>query len=845
MENKFIAVCRQRLGGEETAQTVIALQDFLAQYPENEEGWRLLAEGVATLGDARLAAETVDGAARQLGSLSLAGDAYARWERLGEARRGRDLLRDFVINDRGDLALYRRLAENDIAAGRIADAHACLEKALAVSPNDETLFGDYVGLAVLLGKPGRALSYWPRFANKSRNATVLINMAVLFLRNGDLDSALRLLGRVKERRHPMLHINLAEIAFRRGRFSEAADAYLRAHQLGKSEPEMTCLALLFAGREHDARSWLPSLSPAFAPVILCLLEDGLRLRALLPFPPHSPREKKWLEELAKLRRKCPDLAGRMAELHLLRAWRFLLPAEKLPPLDFLCESFPPTSFIELACAVTHHLVSVLEMYFDCFSVEARAQLRRTDEIERLFEAYFLPAIQELLKRKLPGRAALLARWSYPFLKAEPTPERFELWARRQAGFLAPWTHPQIAAAPPCSLAMPLRIAYIIEHFMHDEAPDHTLFGLTTALRRHGGALPFVFACHGASETIAARFAEEGVEISACPIREEDDFSGRLAWLIAELRRRAIDVVVFYGTTPAFCGLFAPSLPAAAILFESVAHTGLELPCLDGYLRSTAPVDAFSQIIGQAEWWFYQNSIPMHTPTLRQRQDAKSIRARFGSCPVLGAIARAAKLTDEFLDTVAAILGARPSAVFVWTDFLPDRHVLAKLRQRGIEKQCHYAGYVDYVTWADVLDIHLDPFPFASGLTMRQTWHRGRAYVMMRSRYRSLDGQEKTNALALSDCSIEPLFALPADHPARQRAEDIFGGDRSRLAIADSTSAYVDWAIRLIDDLDLRAAVGAAAQAYSDAFLTNMAAVAETYLAGLRHFLRKKYGPTIC
>jgi hypothetical protein len=281
------------------------------------------------------------------------------------------------------------------------------------------------------------------------------------------------------------------------------------------------------------------------------------------------------------------------------------------------------------------------------------------------------------------------------------------------------------------------------------------------------------------------------------------------------------------------------------LYDSVGHTGHNFPLLDGYMLLAAPFDAELRSIDGVDWWFYESRYPAITPSPRQLAYAAQEHHKLASDGqiILGAIARAMKLTDEFLDAVASILKARPNTRFVWTDFLPDQTVQNKLAERGILDRCHYAGYVDHVAWAEILDIHLDPFPFASGITMRQTWHAGRPYVMMASRYHDSCDNTQTNSLGIAELSLDPIFALPEHHPVRQSAEPLFGLDRQHLAMAHSYQDYIDWALRLIDSPSLRSNVGMAAKAYSDNILTDLKNVAHSHLAGIHHFLNKKISNT--
>lgn len=844
-EVDFVTTCRARLEDGDAPGATLALQEYLVTEQRNEGAWSLLAECVFVLGDGRMAAEILETAARQLTSPSLALSAAKRWTALGKPRLGRELLRHFVLIEAGDLALYCKLAACDMQEERWPDANLCLAKALELAPEDETLFSDYVGTALFIGKAGRALEWWPRFSDNTKDASVLANMAVLFLRSGDLETTQALLTRVSSSRHPNVVANFGWLAYKRGDFATASRHWISAADLGSSDIKSIVLALALGGREIEAAEWLDRLEPSpWNKALSYLLEAPQAKKLCAMLAAEQPDATAWLTQTRGFLEERRDAFARLAVLYLLEAWRYRTSRNEPSAMEFVAQAFPPREFISLLGAPESDS-NVLSLAFSVFRLDEISRDKKA--ATRLFLDYFLPAIKHLLEAGKWSKALVTSSFSSFYVSADPKPERFHQWIGSLCKLFdaAPVARPQ-RAKPRLPINRPLRIAYLVDHFMHDEAPDHVLIGLVGALRASGKAIPVVIACGTASETVGLRLAEKGVELLVSPrdisTHQPDGVLFSREWLGREIGRLNIDVAVFFGSLPGTCALLCPWLPVAVCLYDSVAHTGMRLSCIDGYLRASYPISSSLALHNGVEWWLYQNSHQAIDPSPRQITLATSIRmAIFQERTVLGVIARATKLTDEFLDALTEILTARPQAVFVWTDFFPDPQLVIKLRKCGIEKQCHYAGYVDHVAWAEVLDIHLDPFPFASGLTMRQTLHRGRAYVMMAGHYQSLDGEEKVNALALSETSIEPLLALPEEHLARRRALEIFEEDLRYLAVANSAHDYVDWTIRLIDNPALRTAVGKAAHAYSDAFLTNMSEVAETHLEGIRYFLQKKYG----
>lgn len=845
--DSVLDACRARIAKGDASGALLELEALLRREPGNEAAWLMIAEGVSALGNRAEAAKVLAEAAQVLSSSSLALSAAKRFIDIHQEKAATRLLRKFVLEDKASLELLRFLAGLDISAGRWQDANFCLERALQFDPENDSLFADYVATGHHCDKAGKALAYWPRFAKTTRDIALLGNMSTFFLHSGSHDQAAELLDRALNiAQHPNILVNAGILSSAQCHFDKAADFFIAAANRGNTRHASLVAALLMANRDDEARGWLkkaPDESTKSALKILLDDHHALKLRALLQDSRFD--EKAWLGHMRELEKQQPDADGALASLLLCKILRARFPGLNLKTFF---QSFPQNRFVVLVASEETDFLSAFRIFFNVFAIGQLSAQRDIQAIQFIFEAYFLSACRVLLAHRKTVRFYILSVFSYFYVRTDPTATRFKTWVSSLTALMEPWfaNFPERPFKPVLHRDKPLKIAYVTDHDMHEEAPDHVLLGLLSAISESGNAKPIVMACGALSETLELRCEEAGIEVIAAPVRIGSSHAGGgvehcRRWLASELSRRDIDVVVFYATSPVTCALLAPFLPVCACLYDSVAHLGLDLPVLDGYMFAGATVGSKRIDVDGVEWWFYESRHRAKTPSARQIALAREERAKLGGAEtvVLGAIARAVKLTDEFLDVVAAILKARPQALFVWTDFLHDPQVQARLEARGIAGRCYYAGYVDYVAWTEVLDIHLDPFPFASGLTMRQTFHRGRAYVLMAGHYRGFDNKDRYNALGLGGTTIEPLFALPADHAARRQAEAIFGAQRERLALAESCAAYVDWAIRLIDDASLRASVGETARVYSDAFLTDMRNVANTHLAGIRYFLNKK------
>ena len=99
--------------------------------------------------------------------------------------------------------------------------------------------------------------------------------------------------------------------------------------------------------------------------------------------------------------------------------------------------------------------------------------------------------------------------------------------------------------------------------------------------------------------------------------------------------------------------------------------------------------------------------------------------------ILGSLGRAEKLySPDFMDCLATLLKRHPKAIFLWFGNDPYHETIRLMEERSISNRCLYQGWVDSTLYGKVLDIHLDSFPFPTGLTMYSSMRSGTASVLM-------------------------------------------------------------------------------------------------------------------
>lgn len=836
----------------------IADKDFATVLPELDRAvrdnpgsfvlWELIAEAVRDLGDPRLAAETlVQGA-----TLDRSKDAWMRaakaYQAIDDQANTAKCYKQALVFSPADLDTLVALAGHYVRHSKFADAHYVFRQAVDLAPKNEALVSDFLVCAVNIQKAGTVQQYLEPLIKTTKFPPLLLNFAVAAFQSGQLDEAEQALARFERHAKPtgVSLENRALVSWTRGNPGDAADFALSAARAGQSNRASIAGYLTFARRDTEVFPWLASLPIHVASALSRLLDVAAGKQICRTLAEHNFDEEALADGVEAF------LAGANDSVS---AFALALVAEVATNrfkddigAESLCRIFPPASFQLIVGDPRFDDQVVHELTFTALRITARQPIARNRQV---FAAYIAPGVDLALAGNRPHRAHMLAISGYQMVQSQPDQKCHDEYIghiypgyRRWAAGLPSLT-PQHAAGKGHG---PLRIAYFVDHFIHEEAPDLTLLGYTKGIASQfdGQVQLSIYALAGISDTAQEIFSAAGASIVSNPFLQTsgkggDDRLLRLAnWLGEEMARKSIDAIVYFGTTASMCYSLSPCLTAIPQIYFSVAYENFPCDTIVGRMIATHPIGGQLKEAEQS-WWQGKGATLVSTASESQLEKAKAVRRKYATASdtvILGAIARGIKLTDDFLDALAAVLRARANAVFLWTDLNSNPVIEQKLESRGIQRQCRYVGYVDYIAFAHVLDIHLDPFPFASGITMRQTWSAGGAYVTMERRYADQQAVRQNNLAGIFETYVEPVLGLPA-HDANYRiCCEIFGEHRERLFSADSVSAYTAKVIRLIDSSALRKDVGMAAAAYARHFISDFVSGARDHVDGIRFFMER-------
>ncbi|MBI4742840.1 MAG: hypothetical protein HY777_15120, partial [Betaproteobacteria bacterium] len=309
---------------------------------------------------------------------------------------------------------------------------------------------------------------------------------------------------------------------------------------------------------------------------------------------------------------------------------------------------------------------------------------------------------------------------------------------------------------------------------------------------------------------------------------DDVFDERFAALAGILKRRKVSALVDFASFDGFASLLAASRTVPVQVYYSMGYHYMDGPGWDAFFCVGQAAET-RRTYGGRSW----RTVALSHQDPRAAADVKAlelagrqIRAgRFSEqTVVLGAIARPQKLdSDEFLAALSSLLKKNKNAVFLWF----GKEELASVRQKmialGISEQCRFEGYQSTTTYAQVLDIHLDPFPFPSGLSVLDTMCYGVPSVFM-----DTQGSMRTGVPA----HIFPLLRRECGTAAQQETmrgifADAAGGESLAL-LADSVDEYVALTQRLIDEPVFRRKAGRAGQRFMETFMLDPSVCYESF-----------------
>ena len=284
---------------------------------------------------------------------------------------------------------------------------------------------------------------------------------------------------------------------------------------------------------------------------------------------------------------------------------------------------------------------------------------------------------------------------------------------------------------------------------------------------------------------------------------------------AQADKDSIAMLVFV-STPTFLITSARARIAPRITWWAMKYHAIQSNNIDGYLTygSFGP----ERIIEGRKWRstfpaltdLYDPNVAEQAHEIRQRYLKKGFRC------LLACIGRAEKINHRpYLETVQRLLVDHPDALFLWTGRSIPPEVKATINELGISEQCECIGWIDTKLYAQVIDIYVDSYPFASGYTAYEAMAAGKPVVVLETP----ESLETSTATTL-------LPALKRESGSRKdqdRLIEIFSEKDEDLAFTPFVSnieTYEKKALRLMEDTQYREQSGEAGRTFVNEFLSD-------------------------
>jgi len=295
-------------------------------------------------------------------------------------------------------------------------------------------------------------------------------------------------------------------------------------------------------------------------------------------------------------------------------------------------------------------------------------------------------------------------------------------------------------------------------------------------------------------------------------RQSDGYSNTWAAVQVDCKNRDVAAFCFISLVTEMAFAFSIRL-APVQIWWSMKYHGLSMPEIDGYIA----LGSFQKYktIDDRDWRICHRSMGSLFDTELTRQ-ANGIRQKFGSDQgtiILGCIGREDKLISApYIEAVANILDSIPDAIYIWSGRTESKDVQNLIDRSGISEKCQYIGWVNTQLYAQVIDIVVDSFPFASGLTAFESMAAGNPVV-------GLITPESLGTAYINH--MWPGYSGSIDDAEiHAHIKGIFTNKKgaSLLPFCETIEQYTQFAIHLGVDQMFRREAGAAAQNFVSTYM---------------------------
>ena len=313
--------------------------------------------------------------------------------------------------------------------------------------------------------------------------------------------------------------------------------------------------------------------------------------------------------------------------------------------------------------------------------------------------------------------------------------------------------------------------------------------------------PVLFCLGGGDSEFERRFKDIEVDVVYLDVDRDDKhiplITQRLYYMRELCQELQVDKLIWGCLTLNMAFAFSMRF-AHEQIWWSQKWQNFNVGVVDKYIWSFGMCD--EQIIYGHKWltsWF-QSDAWNETADF---SDVNNVRKQFSGKLILGTLSRAQKMSNpKFMKTICKILRQHENVIFIWTGRKQDAVVTEIFKAEGVLEKTQFVGWVNTETYANVLDIMLDPFPVGNGITAIQTMAAGKPVILTKNR-----GLDQLLGSFLSETQMQNNFTKQAQENFQAKSEKQLG----YYTRAANAGEYISMANKVILDADYRSKVGEA------------------------------------
>lgn len=266
----------------------------------------------------------------------------------------------------------------------------------------------------------------------------------------------------------------------------------------------------------------------------------------------------------------------------------------------------------------------------------------------------------------------------------------------------------------------------------DPSAYEHIYQLCEHLQKTGSYTPhlFLFSWHDNLDLIRTRFAEVGTPVTIVSFNEVMASSLRMRQALV---KEQIDIAVWVHLPTLIFPLFGMRIAAKQIFLSQYLHPDLSQFNIDGLItygsigeKDTVFLNDFWRVIPSA----------LHI-TIKNYRDSQNLRARYAKEEnfILATFGRIDKIRQKkFLYSIVEVLQAMPNTIYLYTGYEDDPQITAFFTERGLAHRITFIGWVDIDDYIQIVDLVLDSFPIATGITALKAMAYGKPVLSMGNKY---------------------------------------------------------------------------------------------------------------